>query len=326
MRRLTVKILALALTASLLASQALAWGTLAHCVLAAKGGATPGRMYHSSPDYFPSRHLGWEDNGVTNEFCWTHEVQRTSAEPMPWHRIMRPTYYANETERADNSASVHMNILLSHKMLQRPEHVELNELRVGWAAHNREDQANPYSPLLLPAHFDFFPAPRVPEEVGNWGLHSLYESYCDVLVYVFVCWFEHEGTYEAAVEAAFDSFGNPTTLPTPYDCLIGASTGTAITDGLICLSMKVFRKKQQAVDNLMRWDPGISCWVYEGLDVQTRIDITASRTSHIDLSHEKLLWFSRSTFDAALNWLNNHPAGQSFWDYWNAAVAAASEE
>lgn len=293
-------------------SRAFGWGTLAHCVAAVKAGSSAGPGYHNSPDFFPSKHIGWEGTGVTNEFCWTHEVQRTSTEPMPWHRIMKPTYYSNPSQGVDNSASTHMQLLLAGKLRSDRQTASMQHLRVGWAAHNREDQAGP---PLCKAHFALFPAPHTPSEISLWWDHALYERYCDHLVFVQVCWLEYAGTIEAAVAAAFDAQGHGTTLPPPYDVILNAPTGDDGSDGLICLTMKAFRKKQQTVDTISLY--------YEGMEVKSSVDIAASRAAEVTLSVQDLIQgrLDLNTYTAAVWWALAHP---EHLDYWNAAISAAA--
>lgn len=310
MRKATTVGVLVSLSVCVMVARVFGWGTLAHCVMALKAGSAAGPGYHNSPDFFPSKHAGWDLIGVTNEFCWTHEVQRTSTGSMPFHFVAMPTYYANPWQEVDNSASEHMGILLAGKLLQPRRTQSMQSLRVGWAAHNREDQAGP---ALCKAHFSLFPGPLVPEQTDTWYWHGVYEIYCDHLVFVFVCWLEYTGNYDAALAAAFDAVGWGTTLPPPYDTILGASTGDSASDGLICLAMKAFRKKQQTVDTVP------AC--YGGMDVKSRAQVANSRTQEVDLSLPGLInKLDKSTFYRAISWAFYNP---TYIDYWNVALEAA---
>ncbi len=293
-----------------LASHLFGWGTLAHCVIALKSGSPAGPGYHNSPDFFPSKHLGWSNSGVTNEFCWTHEVQRTSLTSP--HRAMVPTYYTNGWQELDNSASRHMQILLGGKILPERVTQSMECLRIGWAAHNREDQAGP---PLCKAHFGLFPGPSAASELYLWLNHAFAEAYCDHLVFVLVCWLEYTGDTDTAIAAAFDDLGRGTTLPPPYDAVLSASSGDFESDALVCLCMKVFRKKQQTVDTI----PAL----YEGMGVQSMGGVRDSREQEIKLSLQDLIVnrLDRATFYRAVEWAFGNP---QYLDYWNAAIAAGA--
>lgn len=296
----------------------LAWGTLAHCVISIQANSTAGPGYHNAPDYFPSKHIGWEDFGVTDEFCWTHLTQRTSAEGSPWHWINMPTYYQNPLQEADNSPSEHMAILLGQKLRADRRTLSMTQLMRGWGAHNREDRA---WYLNNSAHFYLFPGPNSHEQVLLWQDHRRNEWYCNILVYVDVIW---QGDVDAAF-AGFEDGSPPTGFPPDWEALLlGQPTGDDASDALVCLAMKAFRKKQQAVDTV------VPC----GVQVQSRSAVLASRDAEVGLllGYQHLMagenYFRRYQYYEAKDWMQHDPMGlgqQVVWFYFAAVLAAGGE-
>ena len=308
MKKPALLAVAVSIALGFLASPGWAWWPLAHCVLSIEGNSPAGPGYHNSADIFPSWHLNWENTGVTDEFPWTHELQRTATGML--RLILKPTYYGDSSQEQDNSASKHMEILCTSK-LQRtnPQPDSWDQTRIGWAAHNREDQAGLFGEK---AHFDLFPGPNTPLQAALWLDHRDFEKHCEVLIYIHVCWLAAVGTGDPndAVAAGFDGNGDPVGLPAPYDVIIDTPTGNVYSDGLICLAMKAFRKKQQTIDTID----------LEGLAPRSRSEIMSWRVNTINTSKDGLLNFALSDYNEAWIWWQTDETVS--W-YWAAAVMAA---
>lgn len=283
------------------AQPAFAFGTLSHCIIAEQAGSSINIGYHLAPDFWESKHIGWENTGVADEFCWTHEVRRTRTGAL--RKLLEPTYYTVSAQRLDNSASEHMKVLINSKLKTTPVTQSMRDVIKGWEVHNKEDQSGPGAQR---AHFDLFPAPDTAASVPiDWPRHAIFEKYCDVLLYVDVF-------YGGDPDAAFSGLlGTPVGFPAwseiPY-----ALTGTTNSDGLLCLAMKVFRKKQETIDTVE----------LDTLTPVDRTDVTATRFAQAQSKIPDLLTFNIDIYYLAKDWATSN--GNLYWSYYTAAVAAAT--
>jgi len=279
--------------------------------MALDAGSSTGPGYHNSPDFWDSKHITFPDGGVSDEFAWGHVYLRQYGfvgEPL--RKAIEPNSYPSQLRSDDNDPAKHMETFIQDKLLDQNITDSMVQLSRGWARHNAEDRAGP---LGLSWHFHAAYAPQnLGEIIEKWEKHRDVEDAVDKVLYVEVCW-------GGLVDTAFDEYGEPTGLYGAFPNMIGASTGDAQSDGLILLSMKAFRKKQQVIDTV----------TYEGGPVKSLQEIEDSRISEIQskLNEDSLLNFTRADYEEADDLLETpgEPEWNRWWDYYLAAKAAAGE-
>ncbi len=295
------------------AAPVLGWWPLAHSLIGVKGGPAVSPGYHQIPDIWPSRTWDWENLGVTDEFCWTH-VNRRSYAGAGFRKVVKPTYYTFADQRIDNDPAEHMRKLYLKLRTDRRT-VSMYNLFPGFAAHNAEDQAGPTTSTHV--HFDLAPGAEFPLDFGKWSIHKDVEKAVEVVAYVEIC-------YGGDEYAAFDAYGNPVGFPNSpidYTVIKDATSGDVHSDGMLCLAMKAFRKKQQTVDTIE----------LKALECLPRSQITTLRTSgdtKIDMSTAALLNFNMGDYVDANNALYGDPPiwpEAPYWrDYFDQAVEDAN--
>jgi len=291
MRRGTIVASLTCLVGAVLGRSALAWWPLAHGLIAVRGGPVVSPGYHETPDIWPSVNWDWQNSGVADEFCWGHVCFRWYGTPGELGRnVVQPAYYDVGAQRSDNDPARHMRVLFE-KLSPIRRTLSMDRLPLGFAAHNAEDQAGPG---LYFVHFNLAPGALSVADGAKWSRHQEVEMAVEAVAYVEIC-------YGGNRDAAFDAQGKPVGLPyaPPFDyrTIAGATTGDAASDGLLCLAMKAFRKKEQTVDRV----------VPAGLMPKDRIDITNSRQQEIKMSQADLLWFDVGQYLDARNTLYGNP-------------------
>jgi len=306
MKPCAVTLVVAVLSLGLCVSVTWAWWPLAHSLLGVDSGLEISPGYHQAADTWESWDPnGWGYKGVMDEFCWSHVCPRTD-----WYYIVRPWYYDYGIKYQDNDPAEHMRVLIE-KLL--PEHrvlPKMEEFRKGFAAHNAGDQGGVGGKHT---HFDLAPCADAWYHIYRWWYHARVETAIESVAYVAIC-------YGNDANVAFDpNNGNPVGLPGPYAGIIGSSGGDTDTDGLLCLAMKVFRKKQQTVD----LDPG----ELKGLTPLSRTTIGQKRAANIKTSAGGLLTFNRDQWEADRHMLYEDPIWPEapLWrEYYDAAKQAAS--
>lgn len=253
-------------------SIAFAWWPLTHGLLGVDSGLNISPGYHQAPDTWPSYDSNNPFLGILDEFCWSHVTPRTGK-----YYVVPPWYYAYTPKYQDNDPAEHMRILIQklneyHRVLPKME-----EFRKGYAAHNAEDQAGPDGKHT---HFDLAPGADSWYNLARWPLHKDVENAVESVAYVDIC-------YGGDANVAFDSNGVAVGFPNSpvdYTVMVNSSAGDADTDGLLCLAMKAFRKKQQTVQTD----------AMKGLTPLSRSEIGQKRIKHIDMSSQSLLNFTCS--------------------------------
>jgi len=296
----------------------LGWWPLTHSLIAVKGGPAVSPGHHQAPDIWESWDPNiWESLGVSDRFCWTHVNRRTYGSPGEGGRkIVKPRYYTWGYQRIDNDPAEHMRKLYLKLRADRRT-VSMYDLFLGFAAHNAEDQAG--RTTFTHVHFDLAPGAESPVDAGKWLLHCRVERAIEAVAYVEIC-------YGGDEYAAFDGYGSPVGFPNSpidYTVIKDATTGDVDSDGMLCLAMKAFRKKQQTVDTIE----------LKGLDVMDRPAITNQRQQMVHMSQEALLWFDQAYYRGAAERLYGDPQqGKDpiwpeapYWrDYFDQAVQDAN--
>jgi len=250
-----------------------------------------GPGYHQAPDIWPSVNWDWQNIGVADEFCWGHVCYRWYGTPGQWKRkVVQPAYYDIPAQRLDNDPARHMRVLFE-KLDPMRRTLSMDRMIFGFAAHNAEDQAGPG---LYFVHFGLAPGALSPGDFIKWSTHKEVEMAIEAVAYVEIC---YGGDQYAAFDAQGDPVGLPNSPPFDYSAIAGATSGDADSDGLLCLAMKVFRKKQQTVDRVE----------LNGLLPKTRQEIGNSRQLEIKMSETDLLWFDEGYFLDANDKLYGNP-------------------
>jgi len=320
MRPYRIALMAWLISLGCCVSISLAWWPLAHGLLGVDSGLNISPGYHQAPDTWPSYDANHLTDGIKDEFCWGHVT------PRYWlYWCPRPWYYGYGTKYQENDPAEHMRLLIE-KLL--PEHQvlpKMEDFRKGFAAHNAEDQGGPAGKHT---HYDLAPGGEDFYTAVLWEKHAPVEKAIEKIAYVDIC-------YGGDANIAFDPNGDPVGLPTSpvnYAAMIGSSVGDAETDGLLCLAMKAFRKKQQTVD--------LNPAHLKALTPLSRSDIGQLRSSCLGMS-STLLRFTRSDYTRAretlLQWHYvideegqsrlvppDSPEGPNWAQYYDAAKQAAS--
>jgi hypothetical protein len=254
-----------------LGSAALAFWPLTHGLLGVDSGLNISPGYHQAPDTWPSYDPNNVTAGIFDEFCWGHVIPRYWGYWCP-----RPWYYGFGGKYVDNDPAEHIRVLLNDKLL--PAHVvqpKMGEFRRGFAAHNAEDQGGAQGKNT---HFDLAPGAESFLTIPYWLKHGPVEEAIESVAYVDIC-------YAGDANLAFiPNDGNAVGLPSSpvdYAAMIDSSVGDTDTDGLLCLAMKVFRKKQQTVD--------LHAEYLKALTPLSRSAIGSKRIQSLSMSRAKLL-------------------------------------